>query len=316
MAEPVVTVFGGSGFIGRYLVQRLARRGWTIRVAVRHPQAALFLKPYGDVGQIVPLAASLQREESVAAAVEGATAVVNLVGILFERRRQTFRAVHVQGAERVARAARAAGAGRLIHMSALGADAASPSAYARTKAEGEQVVLASFPGASIVRPSIVFGPEDGFFNRFAALARVLPALPLIGGGRTRFQPVYVGNVADAMTAILVDPATAGLTYELGGPRVYTFRELMDLLLREIGRRRLLLPLPFWMAWMQALVLERLPVPPLTRDQIRLLRRDNVVSGDRPGLAELGIVPTAVEAILPTYMDAYRPGGRYRRPARG
>jgi len=254
MAERVVTVFGGSGFIGRYLVQRLARQGWIIRVAVRHPQSALFLKPCGDVGQIVPLAASLQCEESIAAAVEGATAVVNLVGILYERGRQTFRTVHVEGAERVARAAAAAGAGRLVHMSALGADSASPSAYARTKAEGERLVLASFPGASVIRPSIVFGPEDAFFNRFARLARFLPALPLIGGGRTRFQPVYVGNVADAMVAVLADPASAGITYELGGPRIYTFRELMEILLREIGRRRLLLPLPFWMARLQAVFL--------------------------------------------------------------
>ncbi len=316
MATSVVTVFGGSGFIGRYLVQRLARQGWIVRVAVRHPQSALFLKPLGDVGQIVPIAASLHREDSIAVAVEGVAAVVNLVGILYERGRQTFRAVHVEGAARVARAALAAGAGRLIHMSALGADSASPSAYARSKAEGEIAALAIFAGASIIRPSIVFGPEDDFFNRFARMARLLPALPLIGGGRTRFQPVYVGDVADAMMAVLGDPATTGRIYELGGPRIYTFRELLELLLREIGRRRLLAPVPFWAARLQALVLERLPVPPLTRDQLKLLERDNVVSGAAPGLAELGIAPTAAEVILPTYLDIYRPGGRYRRPGRG
>lgn len=315
MATGVVTVFGGSGFIGRYLVQCLARQGWIVRVAVRHPQSAHFLKPLGDVGQIVPLAASLHREDSIAAAVEGAAAVVNLVGILYERGRQSFRAVHVEGADRVARASLAAGATRLIHMSALGADRASPSAYAQTKAEGEAAALASFAGASIIRPSIVFGPEDDFFNRFARMARFLPALPLIGGGHTRFQPVYVGDVADAMAAVLGDPAAAGRVYELGGPRIYTFRELLELLLREVRRRRLLVPVPFRVARLQALILEHLPAPPLTRDQLKLLERDNVVSGTLPGLAELGIAPTAAEVILPNYLDIYRPGGRYSRSSR-
>lgn len=312
MAARVVTVFGGSGFIGRYLVQRLAGRGWVVRVAVRRPQAALFLKPLGDVGQIVPIAASLLREDTVAAAVDGAACVVNLVGILYESRRQTFAAIHAEGARRVAAAAKEAGAERLVQVSALGADARSSSAYARSKAAGEQAAMAAFPGVTIVRPGIVFGPEDEFFNRFASMARVLPALPLIGGGRTRFQPVFVGDVADAVMAILEKPETRGRTYELGGPRVYTFRELMVLLLREIGRRRLLLPLPFWVAKLQALILERLPIPPLTVDQVRLLEHDNIVQPGALGCADLGIEPKSAEVMIPAYLDRHRRRGYYTR----
>ena len=312
MAARVITVFGGSGFIGRYLVQQLARRGWIIQVAVRHPDAALFLKPLGDVGQITPIAASLRHEGSIAAAVAGADAVINLVGILYERGRQSFAEIHAEGARRVAVAARAAAAARLGQVSALRADSASPSDYARSKAAGEAAVAAAFPGASIVRPSIVFGPEDGFFNRFAAMARVSPVLPLVGGGRTRFQPVYVGDVAEAIARIVDDSATAGRTYELGGPRVYSFRELLELMLAVVHRRRLLAPLPFWAASLQAAFLELLPVPPLTRDQVRLLQRDNVVAAGAPGLRELGIAPSAVELVIPTYLDVYRPGGRYVR----
>ena len=209
-------------------------------------------------------------------------------------------------------AGRAAGAARLVQVSAIGADSASPSDYARSKAAGEAAVAAAFPGASIVRPSIVFGPEDGFFNRFAAMARVSPVLPLVGGGRTRFQPVYVGDVAEAIARIVDDSATAGRTYELGGPRVYSFRELLELMLAVVHRRRLLAPLPFWAASLQAAFLELLPVPPLTRDQVRLLQRDNVVAAGAPGLRELGIAPSAVELVIPTYLDVYRPGGRYVR----
>ncbi len=305
----VVTVFGGSGFIGRYLVQRLAKRDWIIRVALRRPDEALFLKPLGDVGQIVPMAANIRDDASVAAAVAGVDAVVNLVGILYERRPQTFAAVHVEGAGRIARAAAAVGAGTLVQMSALGADPQSPAAYARSKAAGEAAVRAAFPAAAIARPSIVFGPEDDFFNRFAAMARYLPALPLVGGGRTRFQPVYVGDVADALARMVEDKATRGELFELGGPRIYSFKELLELTLRQIGRRRLLIPLPFLVATLQAFVLERLPVPPLTRDQVQLLRSDNVVSGRWPTLADLGISPTAVEIIIASYLDRYRRGGR-------
>jgi NADH dehydrogenase len=310
MATQVVTIFGGSGFIGRYLVQRLARHGWIIRVAVRHPDRALFLKPMGAVGQITPIAANLRHEASVAAAVAGADAVVNLVGVLYERRPQSFAAVHVEGAGRVARAAHAAGARRYVHMSALGADPASPASYGRSKAAGEAAVRAAFPDAAIARPSVVFGPEDDFFNRFAGLARYSPALPLIGGGTTRFQPVYVGDVADALARLVEDSATAGKTYELGGPGTYSFRELLEYLLREIGRRRLLVLLPFALAKLQAAFLEWLPRPPLTRDQVRLLERDNVVSPGALTLADLGIHPTALELVVPSYVARYRPGGRF------
>ena len=310
MAARLVTVFGGSGFIGRYIIQRLAQRGWLIRVAVRRPDAALFLKPLGDVGQITPIAVNLRDDASVAAAVDGAEAAINLVGILYESGRQTFAAVHVEGARRAAAAAKAAGAQRFIQMSAIGADARSPSDYARSKAAGEAAVRVVFAEASIVRPSIVVGPEDDFFNRFAAMARLSPVLPLIGGGRTRFQPVYVGDVADAFLKLIEDPATRGRTYELGGPRVYSFKELLQLMLRETRQRRLLVPLPFALADLQAAVLELLPRPPLTRDQVRMLRRDNVVAPGASTLADLGIRPTAIEIVIPSYLDRYRSGGRF------
>ncbi len=308
MAAPSITVFGGSGFLGRHLVKRLAEGGARLRVAVRYPEAAGFLKPMGEVGQVVPLQANLRDEASVTRAVEGADAVVNLVGILYQRGRQRFRAVHVEGAARAARAAAAAGARRFVQVSAIGADADSPAEYGRTKAAGEAAVSEAFDGATIVRPSIIFGPEDDFFNRFAAMARLSPALPLIGFGHTRFQPVYVGDVAEAMARLLDDPASAGKTYELGGPRVYSFREIMALVLRETGRNRLLVPLPYPLAMMQARFLELLPVPPLTRDQVQLLKRDNVVGGDAPGLADLGVTPTTVDAILPSYLGRYRRRG--------
>jgi NADH dehydrogenase len=309
MAARSITVFGGSGFIGRYLVQRLAREGWIVRAAVRHPDRALFLKPMGAVGQITPLAASLGNESSIEAAIAGADAVVNLVGILHESGSQTFAEVHVEGAARVARAASAAGASTLVHMSALGADPQSPAAYARSKAAGEQAVRAAFPDAAVARPGVVFGPEDDFLNRFAAMARFMPVLPLIGGGETRFQPVYVGDVADALLRMVEDRATAGKTYELGGPRVYSLRTLMETTLRETARRRLLTSVPFAVAGLQAWFLEWLPVPPLTRDQVRLLKRDNVVGANALTLADLGIAATPMEVVIPTYLARHRPGGR-------
>lgn len=308
----IVTVFGGSGFIGRYVVQRLARDGWTIRVAVRHPGRANFLKPLGNIGQITPLCVPLQDREAVAAALSGADAAVNLVGVLFEGGRQRFQAVHAEGAGTVAAAAADAGVASLVHVSALGAAADSASAYARSKAEGEAAVRAAFPEAVILRPSVVFGAEDGFFNRFADMARFSPALPLIGGGRTRFQPVYVGDVARAVMAALNDPACRGKSYDLGGPRSYSFKELMELLLSTIGRKRMLVGLPFGLARLQATFLELLPQPPLTRDQVTLLRQDNVVAPDALSLRDLGIEPTAPEAVIPTYLDRYRPGGRFGR----
>jgi NADH dehydrogenase len=304
----IVTVFGGTGFVGRAVVRELARAGARIRVACRRPDEALRLKPMGDVGQIVPVAANVRDDRSVAAAVQGADTVINLVGILYARGRQTFRAVHVEAPERIGRAAQAAGARRLIHVSALGADPASPSAYARSKAAGESALRAAFAGATIFRPSVIFGPEDDFFNRFAGLARVSPALPLIGGGHTKFQPVYVGDVADAVIAALKMPDTAGRTFELGGPRVYSFRTLMEILLAEIRRRRLLVPLPFWLAGAEAFFLEWLPKPVLTRDQVRQLRTDNIVAPNAAGFTDLGLAPTALEVIVPTYLHRYRRGG--------
>jgi uncharacterized protein YbjT (DUF2867 family) len=310
MARRLVTVFGGSGFIGRYVVRNLARAGWQVRVAVRRPDEALFLKTAGDVGQVTPVAANIRDDRSVAAAVAGADAVINLVGILYEGGRQKFDAVQAEGARRLAAAAKAAGAKRFIQISAIGADAASDSGYARSKAAGEQNVAAAFPGATILRPSIVFGPEDDFFNRFAKMAMLSPVLPLIGGGTTKFQPVYVGDVAAAVAKALDDETTAGKTYELAGPRVYSFRELLKLMLAEIGRCRLLVPLPFALASLKAAFLQLLPVPPLTVDQVRLLKRDNVKSAQTAGLKELGLQATAVESVLPTYLDRYRPRGHY------
>ncbi len=312
MAGRVVTVFGGSGFIGRHLIGRLARQGWTIRAAVRSPSRAGFLKPMGEVGQVTPIRAPIQDRIAVESAVAGADAVINLVGILYERGPQTFAAVHAHGAQAVAAAAAAAGVERLVQVSALGADHHGRSDYARSKGAGEAAVRTAFPEAVILRPSVVFGPEDSFFNRFAGLARVSPVLPLIGGGKTRFQPVYVGDVADAIATSVSDPACAGRTYELGGPHVYTFKELMELVLRQIHRRRLLVPWPFALAELQAVFLELLPVPPLTRDQVRLLRRDNVVTEGALTLADLGITATAAEVILPSYLDRHRPSGRFDR----
>ena len=306
-----VTVFGGSGFIGRYVVKRLAARGAVIAVVSRNASAAGFLRPMGDVGQIAQIDAGLGDAMGIGAALAGADAVVCSVGILYERGKQRFDEVHHRGPALVARLAKSAGVKRFVHISAIGVHPAAPSAYARSKAEGEAAVRGVFPEATILRPSIVFGPEDDFFNRFARLARFLPVLPLIGGGHTRFQPVYVGDVADAVVAALDRPDTPGATYELGGPEVLTFKQLLELLLREIRRRRALVPLPFALASVAAAFLEWLPKPPLTRDQVKLLRSDNVVMPGRPSLAELGITPTALELILPTYLDRFRRrGGRW------
>ena len=310
----LATVFGGSGFVGRYIVRQLARDGWRVNVAVRDAEYAKFLKPMGDVGQVTPMAVSIRDKAAVAAAVSGAEVVVNLVGVLYESGNQNFEAIHHGGAKAVAEAAAAAGAARLVHISAIGADAASPSLYARTKAAGEAAVRSAFPGATIFRPSLVFGPEDGFFNRFAGLARVMPVLPLFGGGKTRFQPVYVGDVADAVVRSLGDEKTAGQTYELGGPTIYTFRQLMELMLREIRRKRCLVSVPFPIARLEARLLQVLPVPPLTVDQVRLLERDNIVAAGAPGLAELGVKPTPIESVIPSYLDRFRPGGRFSAAA--
>ncbi|MGO8916070.1 MAG: complex I NDUFA9 subunit family protein [Stellaceae bacterium] len=306
-----VTVIGGSGFIGRYIVKRLARRGTVVAAVSRHAGSAGYLRPMGDVGQIATIDAGLGDERLLAATVAGADAVIFAAGILYEKRAQRFDLVHHRGPALLARLARAAGARRFVHISAIGADPAAPSAYARSKAEGEAAVRDLFPGATILRPSLVFGPEDDFFNRFAALARYLPALPLIGGGQTRFQPVYVGDVADAAMAALDHAEAPGRIYELGGPEILTFRELMELTLRETHRRRALVNLPYAVASCEAALLELLPKPPLTRDQVKLLRRDTVVTPGALGLAELGIVPTALELVLPLYLTRFRRGGGWR-----
>ncbi|WP_225770944.1 complex I NDUFA9 subunit family protein [Inquilinus sp. Marseille-Q2685] len=310
IGQKTVTLFGGTGFVGRYVTQMLAQRGWRIIVASRHPDRALPLKTAGAVGQVVPVFADVRDDGSVAAAVAGADAVVNLVGILFERGKQRFDAIHAEAAGRVARAAAAAGAGRFVQISAIGASADSPSSYARTKAAGEAAVRAAFPGASILRPSVVFGPEDGFFNLFANLARTAPFLPLFGGGTTRFQPVYVRDVAAAVVACLEQDGTAGQTYELGGPRVYSFRELMELTLKQTGRRKRLMSLSWGMAVFEAKLFGLLPKPPLTPDQVKQLKIDNIVAPGAKTLADLGIQPTPAELILPSYLDRYRPGGRF------
>ncbi|MEX0839848.1 MAG: complex I NDUFA9 subunit family protein [Parvibaculum sp.] len=311
-----ITVFGGSGFLGRHTVQALARRGYRVRVAVRRPNDAQFLRPMGVVGQVEPVQANIRDDASVAAAVAGADAVVNLVGILYESGRQKFAAVQADGATRVARAAAAAGVSAFVHVSAIGADSESPSAYARSKAEGEAGVRAAIPGAVILRPSIVFGPEDEFFNRFAALARLSPLLPLIGGGHTRFQPVYVKNVAEAIASAVTHMNMAGLTYELGGPEVLTFRELMERMLHEIARKRLLLTIPFALARLQAVFLQLLPRPLLTVDQVRQLAVDNVVSdaakAEGRTLEGLGVAPTALASVLPSYLHRFRRTGQFER----
>lgn len=320
-----ITVFGGSGFIGRHLVSRLAAQGHIVRAAVRDAEAASFLKPMGDVGQVTPVGINITDEASVAAAVEGADVVVNLVGILFSRGRQNFSAVHRDGAERVARLSKQAGVSRLLHMSALGASKDSPSQYAWSKAAGEDAVREAFPEATVFRPSVIFGPDDDFFNRFAALARLLPILPVFGcplptfrngsvdiygDGGTKFQPVYVGDVADAMVASLAQPDSAGQTYELCGPTVYSFKALMELVLEATDRKSLLVPIPFWVASLEAFFLEFLPKPPLTRDQVTLLRTDNILSGTQPTLEAFNITPTAAELILPAYLDRFKRGGRF------
>ena len=308
-------VLGGSGFIGRYVVKRLAARGDVIAVGCRNAEEAKFLKPMGAVGQIVPLNVAIADERLLAAFLAGNQTLVNCVGILQERRPQTFELVHHTGPARLARLAREAGVTRLVHLSAIGADSRSPSAYARTKAAGEQAVRDAFPTATILRPSVVFGPEDQFFNRFAGMAMVSPVLPLIGGGETRFQPVYVGDVADAVVRCLEDPTTAGRVYELGGPKVYTMRELFELLLDEIRRKRWLVDIPFGFAAAQARLMSVLPNPPLTPDQVELLKRDNVVSSGAMTLASLGISSTPAEIIVPAYLDRFRRGGWYDRPSR-
>jgi NADH dehydrogenase len=311
--DTLVTVFGGSGFVGRHVVRALANRQYRIRVAVRRPELAGHLKPLGGVGQIEAVQANLRFPQSVEAAARDADAVVNLVGILFERGRQRFDAVQAQGAEAVARAASAAGA-RLLHVSAIGADENSASRYACSKAAGERLVQAVQPGAIIMRPSIVFGPEDDFFNRFAALARIAPALPLPGGGHTRFQPVFAGDIGEAIAKAVDGEAKPGATYELGGPDVRTFKELLEFTLATVERRRLLVRVPFALLKLQAAFLQYLPKPPITPDQVELLKSDNVVSAaareQGRTLEGLGIIPNSAASVVPDYLWRFRKTGQF------
>lgn len=324
MAGELAVVFGGSGFVGRNVVRELARRGWRVRVAVRRPHHAQFLRTMGVVGQIQLAQTNLRHAGSVAEALKGADAVVNCVGILHQEGSQSFAAIQAGGAARLAQLSAESGVPRFAHVSAIGADAAGDSLYARTKGEGERAVRESLPFATIVRPSIVFGPEDQFFNRFATMFSFAPPFApipiLIGGGATKFQPVYVDDVADAICEALARPGAAGKTYELGGPRVYSFKELLDLTMRETGQRRWLAPCPWAVAPAFGFFGEcagLLPFldPPITRDQVKLLKRDNVVSAGALSLADLGISPKTVEAILPSYMMRFRRYGQFtEKPA--
>ena len=325
-----ITVFGGSGFMGRYLVRRLAAEGWQVRVACRDLEIANLLKPSGDIGQIVPWCCDITQPDHIAAAVSGSDAVVNLVGALYESGRNSLANLHVAGAQAIAEAAKAAGVAQLVHVSALGANEKSNSIYAQTKAAGEKAVKAAFPEAVILRPSVLFGPEDGFFNLFAGMSRFTLVLPVFGcpmipkltsdedgykldfygDGGTKFQPVYVNDVAKAIMAALSSADAKGQTFELAGPTTYSFKQLMDMLLKYTNRRRLLVPIPFFVAEFNATFLQILPKPLLTRDQVKLLQSDNVMSDGAKGLTDLNIRPTTAESILPTYLGRFRPKGSY------
>lgn len=318
--QGLVTVFGGSGFIGLQVVRALAKKGVRVRVAGRRPGRAYRMRMLGDVGQIEVVQANLRDEASIARALDGAEAVVNLVSTLFNVGNQTFQSLNVDGAKTIAQIAAQNGITRFIQVSAIGADASSASEYARTKAQGEAAVREVIPSATIIRPSVVFGQDDDFFNRFASLATRAPFLPLVGGGETKYQPVFVGDVGAAIAKAVTGPASAGQTYELGGPSVYSFRELMALVVKETQRNRPLVALPYGVANLIGLAgdiqaaakgaIGLIPRPELTRDQVELLKHDNVVSGDLPGLTELGVQPTALEPILPTFLYRYRRHGQF------
>lgn len=311
----LVTIFGGSGFAGRYIARRLAQQGWRIRIAVRRPNEAMFVKPYGDVGQVEPVFANIRDDASVRAAIASADVVINCVGTFDLTGRNSFGAVVHEGAARVARIAAEQGVARLVHLSAIGADKDGDTVYARSKGLGEAAVQAAFPDAVILRPSVIFGPEDGFFNRFAGMTRFGPVLPVVGAG-TRFQPVYVDDVAQAAVLGATGAAAPGI-YELGGPEALSFRDLMQRMLDQIRRRRLVMNIPFGLARVMGWTMEMVQklslglVPPMiTRDQVAMLRHDNVVAGDARGFADLGIAPTAMAAVLPGYLWRFRPAGQY------
>jgi NADH dehydrogenase len=317
MKNGLVTVFGGSGFLGKHVVRALVAKGYRVRVPVRRPHMSQDLRVIGNVGQVQLMQSNLRFEASVQRAVEGSDAVINLVGILYETGQQSFESVHVRGAETLAKAVAAEGITNFVHLSAIGADKDSQSEYARTKAAGEVKVREHVPTVDILRPSILFGNEDNFFNRFAAMAQLSPVLPLIGGGQTKFQPAYVADVAEAI-ARCVKAETSAQTYELGGPQTYSFKELMQFMLETIAKKRLLVPVPWMAANLMGLGGElagALPFlkPFLTRDQVKSLKNDNIVASDAQGFAELGITPETVEAIVPPYLVKYRKYGEFNQP---
>lgn len=311
----LVTIFGGSGFVGRYIAQRMARQGWRVRVAVRRPNEAHFVRPYGKVGQVEPVLCNIRNEDSVRQATKGADAVVNCVGTFDARGKNNFDAVQHEGAARIARIAAEEGVARVVHISAIGADVNGDSLYAQSKGKGEAAILDAFPSAVILRPSVIFGPEDQFFNRFAGMARMSPVIPLVGAD-TKFQPVYVDDVARAAEMGVLGEAVPGI-YELGGPDVDTFRELIDQMLQTIRRRRLILPLPFWVGSLMGQVSGAvsfltggLAPQPITVDQVKSLRQDNVVADGAQGFEALGFKPTSIEAVVPSYLWQFRPSGQY------
>jgi uncharacterized protein YbjT (DUF2867 family) len=312
----LVTIYGGSGFVGRYIARRMAKAGWRVRVAVRNPNEALFVKPYGVVGQVEPILCNIRDDASVRAALTGADAVVNCVGILVEAGKNRFDAVQAEGPERIARLAAENGVGQMVHISAIGADMNSDSEYAASKGEGEAGVLKHMPNAVILRPSIIFGPEDDFFNRFAGMTRMGPILPVVSAD-SKFQPVYVDDVAQAAALAVMGKADGGV-YELGGPEVDTFRGLMQRMLAVVHRRRLILNMPVWIArimatsfdLLQAVTLGLIPNGMLTRDQLKNLANDNLVAADAKGFADLGIRPVAMASVLPDYLWRFRPSGQY------
>jgi uncharacterized protein YbjT (DUF2867 family) len=316
-SDKLITVIGGSGFIGRHIVRSLAKRGYRVRVACRRPDLAGHVVPLGGPGQVVPIQANLRFPASVAAACDGAFAVINLPAVLYNSGAQNFEALHVFGAEAAAQAAKVAKAQMFIHMSSIGADVTSTSAYASTKGQGEAKVAANFVGATILRPSIVFGPEDNFFNQFAQMARLAPALPLIGGGKTKFQPVFVGDIAEAVATLIDRGIADGKTYELGGPEVMSFKRILEFILTTIQRKRLLVPVPFGIASLLGTIVGILPKPFITSDQVESLKTDNVVSAsaDKQGhtLQGLGINPRSVEAIVPAYLYRFRKAGQFTTP---
>lgn len=305
MESRIITVIGGSGFLGRYVVRALAQKSYRIRVLCRDTEKASFLKPYGDVGQIAIQYGDITDPETIEKNIDGSYAVINLVGVLFEKGSQSFSDIHTTGAEKVARFAIQADVKKYIHISSLGVDRAVSSHYARTKLQGEESVLSVFPNATILRPSVVFGPEDNFYNMFASMASMFPVLPLIGGGKTMFQPVYVNDVADAVMVALHESNTAGNIYELGGPNIYSMQEILTNILEIIGKKRKFISLPFTVGSLIGLMNEALPNPMITRDQVRLLKYENTVSAGSKNFSDLGIQPTSTQLIVPDYLKRYR-----------